>query len=222
MCGRFSQYYTWQEVHAFSQPLALVGPASNLQPHYNISPTQQAGVLLLGDDGVLHYEQMRWWLVPSWWKKTLREVPSAFNARAETVSEKPMFRDAFKRRRCIVPASGFFEWSGPKEAREPWFISAADGGLLGFAGLWDRWRNPETGEEVRSFTIIVTSANLFMGEIHDRMPVILPPEAWADWLAEPRDDLLKPAPEETLRRWRVTAAMNSSRYEAADAVAPED
>ncbi|MDQ0510618.1 SOS response-associated peptidase [Ancylobacter amanitiformis] len=220
MCGRYSQEYTWAEVHAFSQPLTLSGPASNLQPHYNIAPTEMAGVLVPQADGSLRYERMRWQLVPRWWKRSLKEVPATFNARAEEVAGKPMFRDAFRSRRCIIPASGFFEWSGPKGDRQPWYITAASGELLGFAGLYDRWRNPETGEEVPSCTIIVTTANSFMGQIHDRMPVILDKADWQAWLEEPREDLLKPAPEGLLRRWRVTQAMNSSRYKEADAIEP--
>ena len=220
MCGRFSQHYTWQEIHAFSQPLTLAGPALNLEPRYNISPTQQVGTLVQQADGTLAYERKRWWLVPSWWSKTLREVPSAFNARAEGIEAKPMFRDAWKRRRCIIPASGFFEWSGPKTARQPHYISAADGGLLGFAGLYDSWRDRESGEEVQSCTIIVTGANVFMGEIHDRMPVILPPATWLRWFAAPELDLLRPAGEELLQRWEVTPEMNSSRFDAPAAVEP--
>ncbi|MCJ8142985.1 SOS response-associated peptidase [Ancylobacter sp. A5.8] len=220
MCGRFSQHYTWQQIHAFSQPLTLSGPPLNLEPRYNISPTQQVGALVPQSDGSLAYERKRWWLVPGWWSKTLREVPATFNARAEGIEAKPMFRDAWKRRRCIIPASGFFEWSGPKAARLPWYISAADGGLLGMAGLHDTWTDRETGDEVQSCTIITCAANAFMSEIHDRMPVFLAPATWESYLAQPDLDTLKPAPEGLLQRWRVTSEMNSNRFEAPAAIQP--
>jgi putative SOS response-associated peptidase YedK len=102
---------------------------------------------------------MRWGLVPWWWKKPLKELPASFNARAETVTDKPMFRDAFRRNRCVVPASSYYEWLKRPEGRQPYFISGADGGVLSFAGLWDRWKNPETSERIASCTIIVTDAN---------------------------------------------------------------
>ncbi len=110
MCGRFTQAYSWSEVHAF---LDLIGPARNLRPRYNIAPTTTIDVVRSGEGG-RELVPMRWGLVPSWWKKPLNELPSTFNARAETVAEKPMFRSAFKSRRCIIPASGFYEWTGPK------------------------------------------------------------------------------------------------------------
>lgn len=215
MCGRFSQFYTWDDIHAFSRP--LVAEPSNLPPQYNIAPTDQAGVIWKAEDGQWHYETMRWGLIPRWWSKPISQVPATFNARAEEVDTKPMFRDAFRRSRCLVPASGFFEWTGDKKARKPWFISSQDGKPLMFAGLYDRWKDRETGQVVSSFTVIVTDANPFMGELHDRMPVILAEEHWDAWLDEPRKDLLVPATAADLQRWRVTERMNSSRYKEADA-----
>lgn len=224
MCGRFSQFYTWEEIHAFSQPLTLKAPApgtlTNLQPHYNIAPTEQVDVVVLREDGEVELRRMRWGLVPFWWKKSLREVGSTFNARAETVASTPMFREAFKARRCLVPASGFFEWSGPKEARQPWFVSAPDGLPLAFAGLYDRWTDPE-GRSIESCTVIVTAANRFMTEIHDRMPVIVPQEHYRGWLTGTAGtEILVPAEEDRLRAWRVTPRMNNARYKDADAVVP--
>jgi putative SOS response-associated peptidase YedK len=101
---------------------------------------------------------MRWELIPSWWKKTAKEVPSTFNARAETVAQKPMFRSAFKRSRCIVPASGYYEWRPVEGSKQPYFISAADDGVLSIAGLWDQWKDPESGEAVSSAALIVAAA----------------------------------------------------------------
>ena len=132
MCGRFTQHYTWQEVHAF---LSVFGPARNLQPHYNIAPTDSIAVIRLDKQGQRELVPMRWGLIPGWWKKTAREMPATFNARAESVADKPMFRDAFRNRRCIIPASGFYEWTGAKGAKQPHLFTAADGSpVLGFAG----------------------------------------------------------------------------------------
>jgi putative SOS response-associated peptidase YedK len=169
MCGRFTQSYTWRELVELYQ---LTQPALNLRPHYNIAPTTQIDVVRLAD-GVRELVPMRWGLIPGWWKKTAKEVPSTFNARAETAAEKPMFRSAFKRTRCIVPASGYYEWRKVEGGKQPYFISAANGELLSIAGLWDQWKEPESGETISSATLIVTAANDFTRRIHDRTPVFL-------------------------------------------------
>lgn len=221
MCGRTSQFFTWAEIYAFSNLLPAM-PPTNMPPRYNISPTDQIGVITVGNDGAWTYMDMRWWLVPSWWKRPLKDVPATFNARAETVAEKPMFRGAFKDRRCLIPVSGFYEWTGPKESRQPWFISAANGKPMTLAGLYERWRNPATGEMITSCTVIVMGANQFMDEIHDRMPVIIEEADREAWLAEPRLDLLRHVPEDHLQAWKVTPKMNSSRYKEPDAASPID
>jgi len=133
MCGRFTENYTWEEVHDF---LSVFGPPRNLQPRYNIAPTTTVDVIRLGPNG-RELVPMRWGLIPGWWKKSAKEVPATFNARAESVVDKPMFRNAFKQQRCIIPASGFFEWTGEKAQRQPHLFTAADGSpVLAFAGLW--------------------------------------------------------------------------------------
>ena len=206
MCGRFTQNYTWTEVHAF---LSVFGAARNLRPRYNIAPTTMIDVVRLDAEGHRELLSMRWGLVPFFWKKPLKEMPATFNARAETVSEKPMFRDAFRRRRCIVPASGFFEWTGEKGDKTPHLFSAGDGSpVLAFAGLWDRWRNPE-GEEVLSATIIVSGASEWMIPYHDRMPVLLSGVDIAGWLdGTLGQESLKPAAESALRAWTVSKRVN--------------
>ena len=146
MCGRFTQSYTWRELVELYR---LTVPARNLRPRYNIAPTTTIDVLRLAETG-LELVPMRWGLIPGWWKKTAKEVPSTFNARAETIAEKPMFRSAFKRTRCLVPASGYYEWHTIEKAKQPYFISAADGSVLSIAGLWDRWTDPATGETIVS------------------------------------------------------------------------
>src|SRR3954452_15165540 len=203
MCGRFTQHYTWAEVHAF---LSVFGPPRNLQPHYNIAPTDTVDVIRLDKHGGRELVPMRWGLIPGWWKKTVKEVPATFNARAESVADKPMFRNAFKERRCIIPASGFYEWTGEKGAKQPHLFTAADGSpVLAFAGVWDRWCNPATGDEILSCTIIVCGANEWMEKYHDRMPMILNAKDFDGWLdGSLRPEALKWAAEIALREWLVS------------------
>ena len=207
MCGRFTQAYSWAEVHAF---LDLAGPARNRRPRYNIAPTTMIDVARRGIRG-REFVPMRWGLVPSWWKRPLKELPSTFNARAETVSEKAMFQSAFKSRRCIIPATGFYEWTGAPGDKMPHYFSSLSGELLAFAGLWDCWRDPESGERILSATIIVGPANEWMARFHDRAPTILAKENFDAWLAG--DDaaaLLRPASADALREWVVSTRVNRS------------
>ena len=141
-------------------------------------------VIRLDKDGKRELVPMRWGLIPAWWPKSLKEIPATFNARAESVADKPMFRDAFKGQRCIIPASGFYEWTGDKGNKQPHLFTAADGSpILAFAGLWDRWRDRAAGEDILSCTIIVCGANKWMETYHDRMPVILDEKDFDGWLA---------------------------------------
>ena len=207
MCGRFTQHYTWQEVHEI---LSIIGAPLNLQPRYNIEPTTTIDVVRLNREDRRELVRMRWGLVPGWWSKALKDVPATFNARAETVAEKPMFRTAFKQRRCIIPASGFYEWTGEKGSKVPHLFSAADGApVLAFAGLWDRWRDKASGEEVLSATIVVSSASAWMTPYHDRMPVLLTPDLSDAWLrGEAGPEVLRPAAESALREWLVSDRFN--------------
>jgi putative SOS response-associated peptidase YedK len=139
---------------------------------------------------------MPWGLIPSWWTKTAKEVP-AFNARAETLAVKPMFRDAFRRNRCLIPASGYYEWLKTPTGNQPYYYSARDGVPLTMVGLWDEWKDIETGMNVLSCTMIVTNANALAGKVHDRMPVLLQPEDFPRWLAGTAGtEMLKPAPDD--------------------------
>jgi putative SOS response-associated peptidase YedK len=139
-------------------------------------------------------------------------VPATFNARAETVADKPMFRQAFKHRRCIIPASGFFEWTGGKGDKQPHLFTAADGSpILAFAGLWDKWRDAVSCEDVRSCTIIVSDASAWMAPYHDRMPVLLAALDFDAWLGGTLGaDGLRPAAESVLCEWPVSKRMNRS------------
>jgi putative SOS response-associated peptidase YedK len=207
MCGRFTQKFTWHEIRGLYE---LVGAARNVQAHYNIAPTDTVEVVRPVASGA-ELLPMRWGLIPSWWKKPLKQLPATFNARAESVADKPMFRDAFKRRRCIVPASGYYEWVARPDGKQPYFINAADGSALSFAGLWDRWKNPETSEFVMSCTIIVTAANAPTRAIHDRMPVVLDKSDIDLWLKGTiGTELLKPTPEDRLRMWPVSRRVNKT------------
>jgi putative SOS response-associated peptidase YedK len=209
MCGRFTQHYSWAEIHQF---LSLTGAPVNLRARYNITPTTSIEVVRLNEHGDKELIRMRWGLVPFFWKKSLKEVPATFNARAETVAEKPMFRAAFKKRRCIIPASGFFEWTGAKTDRVPHLFTDAGGEpILGFAGLWESWTDGDSGEEVLSATIIVTSASPWMESYHDRMPVILEPDQFDAWLnGDAGGQMLVPAQDNKLQEWQVTTDINKA------------
>jgi putative SOS response-associated peptidase YedK len=138
-------------------------------------------------------------------------LPATFNARAESVIDKAMFRDVFKRHRCIILASGYYEWIKRPDSRQPYFISAADGSVLSLAGLYDRWKNPDTGERIASCTIIVTDANELTRPIHDRMPVVLDKADIRPWLnGETGTELLRPAAEDRLRMWPVSRRVNKT------------
>ncbi|TCR65667.1 SOS response-associated peptidase [Bosea sp. BK604] len=208
MCGRFSQAYTWEDVYAFSQPLTVpAAPAPNLQAHYNLSPTNEVDVIVWSGQGRA-LKKARWGLVPPWHKGPLKGVVPHINARLETIDTNKLFNRAFVKNRCIIPASGFYEWTGPKEDRIPHFISHANGTLMAFAGIWERWRNPETGEEIVSCSIITREANTWMSQLHDRMPAMLHPADFDHWLQGHggKDLLMQPPPE--MREWIVHKRMN--------------
>ena len=144
-------------------------------------------------------------------EKAPQAIAGHFNARAEIVADKPMFRDAFARHRCVIAASGYYEWLKRPDGRQPYFVSAANGGVLSFAGLWDRWKNPETGELMTSCTIVVTDANALTRPIHDRMPVVLDKADISPLLnGEAGTELLRPAAQDRLRMWPVSRRVNKT------------
>ena len=205
MCGRFTQKYTWRELVELYR---LTQPARNLEPRYNVAPTSTIDAVRVRD-GVRELAPMRWGLVPSWWKKPLKDVPATFNAHGETVAEKPMFRSASKRTRCIVPASGYYEWRTINGAKQPYYFSASDAGVLSIAGLWDEWNDITSGEPLLSCTMIVTEANEFAGRVHDRMPVFLAGDSFDTWLdGSVGVELLCSAPENLLHVWPVSKRVN--------------
>ena len=167
---------------------------------------------------------MRWGLIPRWWNKPLKEAKIAtFNARVETVETKPFFRDAFKRTRCLIPMSGYFEWQDTPGGKQPWYFSARDGSpVLTAAGLWDEWKNRETGERLKSCTMIITEPNEFVSEVHDRVPALLSEQQFDPWLSgEAGTEILKPAPDDYLQRWPVSKRVNSSKADKDDATLNE-
>ena len=221
MCGRFTNQYTWRELHALY--MLSIGFAQNDQwsAKFNIAPTNAVPVVV-SENGVRRAELMRWGLVPSW----AREIGkfSTFNARGDSIASKPMFRGAWKAgRRCIVPASSFFEWR--KSDRQPFAIALGNRGPMAFAGLWDAWSR-KGDETLRSCTIITTSPNALLAEIHDRMPVILGEEDWAKWLGEaPANEnelkaLLKPFAADRMTMWKVGKAVGSVKNQDAGLIAP--
>jgi putative SOS response-associated peptidase YedK len=185
MCGRYAIYGPVSlsreaKEAANSLELDLERDLNQRDPQYNVAPTQSAPVIAHSENGYV-VNAIRWGLVPSW-AKDVAIGSRMINARAETVSEKPAFRSAFKKRRCLVPASGYYEWTGAAGSKQPYWIHAPDDQLLIFAGLWDIWRAGDTAEWLRTYTIITGAPGKVSGDIHDRQPVILPPDCWDDWL----------------------------------------
>ena len=195
---------------------------AEVRPRYNVAPTQS--VLAVINDGTRRGEMMRWGLVPSW-AKDVKIGNRMINAVSETAATKPAFRSAFRRRRCLVLADGFFEWRKEGKARVPMYFTQESGEPMAFAGLWESWQSPE-GEWVRSCTILTTSANSFIEPVHNRMPVILSTEAeplWLDPMTETPDTLeplLLPAPPELLTVREVSPVVNNARSEGPDCISP--
>jgi putative SOS response-associated peptidase YedK len=215
MCGRFVRNYTSDSISELYQVL----PGPNFQPRFNICPTTTIDTIL-AREGKRELVPMRWGLVPSWWKKPIKEFKLAtFNARVETVAEKPFFRSAFKRTRCLIPASGYFEWQAVGKIKQPYYFTARDDSpILSIAGLWDEWQNPETKEPLKSCAMIITEPNKFVAEVHDRMPVLLEPPQFDAWLDGSAGlEILKPAANDKLQRRAVSTRVNSSRTSDDDA-----
>jgi putative SOS response-associated peptidase YedK len=176
MCSR---YFLDADGNVIAYTFA-VAVDEGLRKRFNIAPTQQAPVVRVSKEGGRELAMLRWGLVP-YWAKDLAVGTKMINARAEGVETRPAFRAALEKRRCIVPATGFFEWKGVARQKQPFAITLPDRHVFGFAGLWERWK-PAEGGSVETFTIVTTDANEAVAPIHDRMPVILPKEAEDEWL----------------------------------------
>ena len=211
MCGRLAQTLPHE---AMRRVFKTTNPPVNLRANFNAAPTQDLGLVRLDPDtGARRLDLLRWGLVPRW-AKDLGIGTKAINARGETVAEKPMFRDAFRRRRCIVPATAFYEWKREGKAKQPFAIGLQSGEPLALGGLWERWQSP-AGETVETFAVVTVAANEAMAAIHDRMPVILAADDWPRWLGEEGEgtpaDLVRPCPSDWLRLWPVDARVGNVR-----------
>ena len=221
MCGRFTQQRPTSEL---AEIFGAEDLADDPGKRYNVAPTDPAAVVVQRDDrrAVVAY---RWGLVPHW-ATDAKGASRTINARAETVASMPTFRDAFRRRRCIVPVDGFYEWRRDGTDRQPFLIRRVDRRPLALAGLWAGWREPTSGEVRRSFTIVTTRPNELVAQLHDRMPVVLAPGAWSIWLdpglrdvAELRG-LLGPAPDGELEMFAVSRHVNNVRRNGPELVEP--
>jgi putative SOS response-associated peptidase YedK len=212
MCGRFA-FYSPSEATA-----ALFGASGSVpvEARYNIAPTQYIAAVRNAEADGRELVMLRWGLIPSW-ARDPAIGNRMINARVETVAEKPAFRAAWRKRRCLVLADGFYEWHREGSVKTPYYISAADGEPFAFAALWENWNSKDSDESIQSTTLITTEADEFMATMHHRMPVVLRPESADRWLAGD-DDLLKYAatygPE--MRAWPVDRRVNNARNEGAD------
>ena len=214
MCGRFTNRFSWKELH---ERLDLIGAPLNLRPRYNVAPSQDVAVARATPDGRT-LAMLRWGLIPAWAKDSAIGH-KLINARSETAAEKPSFRSAFRHRRCLIPADGFYEWQRRGGTRQPWLFGLRNGELLVFAGLWERWTVPEgaaltgslaergPGDAVETCTILTTAANETVVPLHGRMPIILPRDAWDAWLSG-EDVPLTPYPADDMTAWPVSTHVN--------------
>ena len=219
MCGR---YTLRTPVEKLAEEFGLEDSSVDLPPNYNVAPTQGVAAVL-AENGHRRLEVLRWGLIPPWADDP--QIGSRMiNARAETAHEKPSFRRAFRERRCLIPADGFYEWKRTNGTKQPYYIHMKEGRPFAFAGLWESWRE-EDGPEVRSCAILTTRPNALASEIHDRMPVILPAgsrEAWLDPEAEKEEllALLEPYPEDEMEAYPVSRYVNSPQNNDPHCVEP--
>ncbi len=224
MCGRFT--LTWQDRDSLSRELGVpLGqiPEGDYRPRYNVAPTNKHWIMRMEHED-RELLRARWGLI-NHWAKDPKAAYRQINARAETLDKRPAFRDAFKKRRCVVPADGFFEWSGPKGTRQPIWFRRHDGGLILFAGLYESWE-AAPGEWEPTFTIVTTRANATLEPVHDRMPVILPDALVDEWLYPRQDNLealaglLVPPPDDLLTGTPVSPRVNSIKNDDSACLEP--
>ena len=219
MCGRYSITSAPEAIRRlFRYP-----EQPNFPPRYNVAPTQPVPIVRL-TEGERHFALVRWGLLPSWVKD-----PKAFtlliNARGETANDKPAFRNAMRRRRCLFPADGFYEWKVEGGVKRAYYARPREGGPIAFAGLWETWTGPN-GEEMETAAIVTTDANKVMGQVHNRAPLILPPEQFDLWLDSSKADekevaaLIAPAPESLMEVYEVSPAVNRVANDSPELVEP--
>ncbi len=224
MCGRFTNRAKPEQIKkefkvSTSRSLAF-------EPRYNIAPAQMIDAVLDGQEGRI-LAPFKWGLVPAWAKEATAR--GMINARSETISEKPSFREAFKKRRCIIPASGFYEWQaarGKGTAKQPFYFYLNEREVFGFAGLWEEWLDKTTGELLETCTIITTQANEVLKPVHDRMPVILHREDYEEWLDKNVKDtarlekVLAPYPADEMISHAVSRSVNVPDNDSAELIVP--
>ena len=225
MCGRARLSSDVSEIKlAFRIPPER--PAPNFAPSWNVAPTDPLPVV--GYDPKDHQRGlavMRWGLVP-FWAKDIKVGFANINAKAEGIENKPAFREAFRQRRCLVPVDNFYEWEKVDGGKQPYAIGLKGGGLMALAGLWETWRARSSGERVRSFAIVTTTPNELRAELHNRMPVVLAPEAWPVWLGEAPAELpelkalLAPYPSERMVCWPVSPRVGNVKNNDPSLVEP--
>lgn len=217
MCGRF---FAPDEPSVLAAILGTRNALPNFEPRFNLGPGQDALVVRYNpEDAMRHLDPLFWGLIPPW-AKDIKKERKPINARAETIATSPMFKSAFAKRRCLVPAEAFFEWRRLDDGKrkQPYAIARADGRMMTLAGVWSGHEG-EGGVATRSFAIVTTEANTMMSGIHDRMPVVIEPADWPLWLGEASGDpsrLMRPAPEAALRLWPVSAKVNNVRNNTPD------
>lgn len=221
MCGRFTLN---QPVEALAKVFD-VQQLPDLAAEYNIAPTQKVATVLQNPESKKReFQQLHWGLIPSW-AKDPGIGAKTINARAETVAEKPAFRSAFKHRRCLVLADGFYEWQRQQGKKQPFYFRLQDGQPFAFAGLWERWHSPDN-EEIISCTILTTAANELLQPIHERMPVILDPQDYDLWLdsqvqtPQTLQQLLRPYPASAMTAYPVSTLVNNSRHNSPECIIP--
>src|SRR5215207_4274055 len=221
MCGRVVQH---RELSGYARELGinLSGQVPNAPPHYNGAPSQD--LLVLRRDpktGENRLGLLRWGLIPHW-AKDKKIAWKLINARCEPVGKTAAFKDAYRQRRCLIPVDGFDEWKKIGKVKQPFLIAMISGGPFTRAGLWENWKEPATGEWIRTFTIVTTGANSLVSQLHDRMPVIIAPEnrdRWLDPQSAP-DDLLRPYPADQMTMWPVSSKVNSPKNEGRELIEP--
>ena len=218
MCGRFAIYGTPAKLKEHF----VTSNELDLQPRFNIAPSQAVPVVRMDAEGARVFTSARWGLIPSWVKET-QKLQHPINAKAETAAIKPMFRHAYRNSRVLIPADAFYEWA-PREAKQPYLIRLRNGEPMGLGGLLEHWQGPEG--EVSTFAILTTAPNPLMAEIHDRMPVIIRPEDYAAWMDTNLTDVIKiqamaqPYPERFMEAYPISRKVNKPQYDAPDLIEP--
>jgi putative SOS response-associated peptidase YedK len=211
MCGRYRRTTREEELaRRWNIPI----PAQRDLPiSWNVAPSSEVlAIRLKRDTKAAAFDWLRWGLVP-YWSKDKRIAYSTINARAETIDKTPAFRRAFQKRRCLIPADGFYEWRKTRPPKVPFHIALKDESPFCFAGIWEAWQDPTSGEWLRSCSIVTTEANELISQIHDRMPVILREADFPLWLGETSEEelktLLRPYPAEEMRMWEISVRVNT-------------